>query len=401
MAGPMQGVKVVEMGFWVAGPSTAAILSDWGASVVKLEPPEGDPFRGIMGRVAGAAPSPPFELDNRGKRSISLDLSKAEGLAAARKLLDDADVFITNVRPGSVERLGLDYEGLRKTNPGIIYCQVTGYGPDTPDRDRAAYDVGAFWARMGVAMALMPAGVEGPPPQQRGGMGDHMTGLGAAGAISAALYHRQKTGEGQRVAVSLTRIGAYMMGWDFNSVLRMGMPINPYDRFHAPNPLINCFQGADGRWFWLLLLQGDRHWPDVLRAIGRADIGEDERFGNLMARMANAQALVAILDAEFQKKTREEWGTIFDKEDVWWSPVQTIPEALEDPVALANGIVVDVPNGEEAPMRMVATPVDFYGTPQAPQGPAPELGQHTEEVLLELGYTWEEIAGMKEQGAIP
>jgi crotonobetainyl-CoA:carnitine CoA-transferase CaiB-like acyl-CoA transferase len=402
MAGPMEGIKVVEMGFWVAGPSAAAILADWGASVIKIEPPEGDPFRGLGRAFGGATLNPPFELDNRGKRSISLDLAKLEAGEIARKLLDDADVFITNVRPGSVSRLGIDYESVRQRNPRIVYCQVTGYGPDTPEADRAAYDVGAFWARAGVARSLVPASAEdAPPPQQRGGMGDHMTGLGAAGAISAALFRRERSGEGQRVAVSLTRIGAYMMGWDYNSVLRANMPIAPYDRNHAPNPIINCFRSGDGRWFWLLLLQGDRHWPDLLRALGRDDLAGEERFANIMARAMNAEALVRELDAEFAKKPLEAWAKAFDSEDVWWAPVQTIAEALEDPAVRANGVVVKVPGGEGDAVEMVATPVDFYGTPWTPQGPVPELGQHTEEVLLELGYEWEQIAALKETGAIP
>ncbi|HEY7268317.1 MAG TPA: CoA transferase, partial [Dehalococcoidia bacterium] len=349
MPGPMEGVKVVEMGFWVAGPSAAGILADWGADVVKLEPPEGDPFRGLLrGLVAGgqAPPNPPFELDNRGKRSIAVNLAAEDGKAIARKLLDQADVFITNVRPGSVGRLGLEYETVRQTNPRIIYCQVTGYGPETPDSDRASYDVGAFWARSGVVASLMAVSMpDMPPPQQRGGMGDHMTGLAAAGAISAALFKREKTGEGQRVAASLTRIGAYMMGWDYNAVLRTGMPVMPYDRLHAPNPIINCFRDRDGRWFWLLLLQADRHWPDLLRALGRDDIAKDERFANIMGRMQNAEALVTALDEEFAKHTIAEWEPIFDREDVWFAPVHTIPEAVADPTAQANGIIIEVPGG--------------------------------------------------------
>jgi crotonobetainyl-CoA:carnitine CoA-transferase CaiB-like acyl-CoA transferase len=402
MAGPMEGVKVVDMGFWVAGPSAAAILADWGASVIKIEPPDGDPFRGLMrGLRPGTTPmNPPFELDNRGKRSIALNLDSDDGKAIARKLLDEADVFVTNVRPGSVERLGLGYESVRETNPRIIYCQVTGYGPDTPERDRAAYDVGAFWARSGVARSLVPASSETELPQQRGGMGDHMTGLAAAGAISAALFKREKTGEGQRVAASLTRIGAYMLGWDYNTALRSGMPVMAYDRVHAPNPIINCYRAGDGRWFWLLLLQADRHWPDVIRAIGREDLAKDERFATITSRMENASALVFELDGEFAKRPLAEWGSIFDRENVWFAPVHSVNEAIEDPVALANGVIVDVP-GSDGAVPMVATPVDFYGTPWAPQGPVPELGQHTEEVLLELGYEWEEIAALKEKGTIP
>jgi crotonobetainyl-CoA:carnitine CoA-transferase CaiB-like acyl-CoA transferase len=398
MPGPLEGIKVVEMGFWVAGPSTAAILADWGASIIKIEPPEGDPFRGLFGFMGGDSGNPAFELDNRGKRSIALNLTTAEGLAIARRLLGEADVFVSNVRPGSLERLGLDYATLSAANPRIVYCQVTGYGPDTPDRDRAAYDVGAFWARAGVA-AVLRAG-DNPLPQQRGGMGDHMTGLGAAGAISAALFHRERTGEGQRVAISLLRLGAYMLGWDLNTVLRTKMPIQPYDRFHAPNPLINCYQAGDGRWFWLLLLQGDRHWPDLLKAIGREELKDDERFSNIIARAMNARVLAETLDGVFAEKPLVEWSEAFDRADVWWAPVQTLDELAQDPAAEANGVFVEV-EGPDGAVRMVASPVDFYGTPWKATTGAPELGQHTEEVLLELGYEWEQISALKEQGAIP
>jgi len=399
MSGPLEGTRVVEMGFWVAGPSAAAILCDWGADVIKIEPPSGDPFRGLFASVVGMAIpiNPPFELDNRGKRSIALNLETAEGRAIGRALVDGADVFVSNVRPKVLDAFGLSYEELRKTNPGLIYCQVTGYGPDTPDRNRPSYDIGAFWARAGVAASLTPAGAA--LPQQRGGMGDHVAGATAAGAICAALLARSRTGQGQRVAVSLIRAGVYMAGWDLSLALRLGIPIEPYDRYHAVNPIIDCYQAGDGRWFWLLLLQADRHWPDLCRAIEREDLLEDPRFSDIAVRGLNAPALVEELDMVFATRSLEEWAAAFDRENVWWAPVNSINEVVEDPVAHEAGAFVEVP-GPEGPIRMVATPADFYGTPWEPQGQAPELGQHTEEVLLELGYDWERIVALKERSAI-
>ena len=400
MAGPLNGIKVVEMGVWVAGPSCAAILADWGADVIKIEPPEGDPFRGL-GAAFGIAMNPPFELDNRGKRSIALNLEVEDARYIAGDLIDAADVFVSNMRTRVLERFGMGYEKLSTTNPGLVYCNVTGYGPDTPEANRAAYDVGAFWSRAGVASGLTPEG--GIPPQQRGGMGDHMTGANAAGAISAALYAREKTGRGQRVAVSLSRIGAYMMGWDTNTQLRLRMPFTPpTDRFHAPNPLIDSYQDRDGKWFWLLMLQGDRHWPDFLRALGHPpDLAQDERFQDIPNRMVNGPALVATLDEILKTKTLAEWAPVFDANDVWFAPVQNLAEVVDDPVMRAAGAFVTV-ESPDGPIEQVNTPADFYGTPAKPGAWPPELGQHTELILTEdLGYDWDRIASLKELGAIP
>lgn len=398
MAGPLEGIRVVEMGVWVAGPSCAAILADWGAEVVKLEPPEGDPFRGL-GAAFGAVMNPPFELDNRGKRSVAVNVETAEGRAIAEALVDRADVFVTNMRPRALERLGMDYDRLSARNPGLIYCQVTGYGPDSPEANRAAYDVGAFWSRAGVVAGLTPEGAE--PPLQRGGMGDHMTGANAAGAVAAALYARTRTGKGQRVSVSLTRIGVYMMGWDTNTQLRAKLPPTPpHDRRHAPNPLINPYRDASGRWFYLLLLQGDRHWPDLLRALGNPpELAEDPRFQDIPGRRDHAPALVAALDRILATKTLAEWGPIFDANDVWWAPILNVAEVTQDPVVRAAGAFVEV-ESPDGPVEQVNTPADFSATPARPRGWVPELGQHTEEVLLELGYDWEQIAALKEAGAI-
>ncbi|MCS7276025.1 MAG: CoA transferase [Dehalococcoidia bacterium] len=401
MAGPLEGIKVVELAFWVAGPSCAAILADWGAEVIKLEPPNGDPFRGLFASALGlpAPVNPPFEQDNRGKRSLALDLGHEQGRRIAYRLLERADVFVTNLRPRALADLGLSYEELSALNPRLVYCHISGYGTDHEERDRAAYDVGAFWSRGAVAAMLMSS--DGPPPQQRGGMGDHMAGQSAAGAVAAALFHRERTGRGQKVSVSLMRIGAYMMSWDIALASRLGAEVKPYDRFHHPNPLINCYRAGDGRWFWLLLLQADRHWPDLCRAIGRPDLMEDPRFANIEARRLNAPELVEELDRIFAQRTLAEWGEVFDREDVWWAPVQDVNDLVKDPMADKAGVFVPVPTGDGQQLRLVASPADFHGTPWQVTRPVPELGQHTEEVLLELGYDWEQIVALKEAGVIP
>src|SRR3972149_11882740 len=216
MPGALEGVKVVERGLGVAGPAPGGMVWDGGAEVGKMQPPQGDPFRGLFASVLGSPISvnPPFETDNRGKRSVDLDLQTEGARRIAHQLIERADVFATNMRPRVLDQYGLSYDPLSRRYPRLVYAQITGYGPDGAERDRAAYDIGAFWSRAGVAAALAPPGAGGP--QQRGGMGDHMAGVAAAGAVCAALLAREKTGRGQRVAVSLLRTGGYMMGWDLS-----------------------------------------------------------------------------------------------------------------------------------------------------------------------------------------
>jgi crotonobetainyl-CoA:carnitine CoA-transferase CaiB-like acyl-CoA transferase len=399
MTGPMEGVKVVEVGQWVAGPAAAAVLGDWGADVVKIEPPEGDPFRGLLAPLGAGEMSPPFELDNRNKRSVALNLALAEGREIAGRLVDGADVLVTNARPAALARAGLDFATVSERNPRLVYAHVTGYGLTGEDSDRAAYDVGAFWSRAGVAASLTPDG--SPLPYQRGGMGDHMAGLAAAGAVSAALFARERTGEGQLVSVSLLRIGMYMLGWDINMALRLGFPTTPITVAAPPNPLITAYEAGDGKRFWMLGLQADRHWPDVLRAVERPEWAEDERFSSIMARFQHAAELVSELNAIFASRSLAEWGPILDREDVWWAPVQHAHETVDDPLARAAGGFVPVPVEGGDPVEMVASPVDFGGTPWAPRSMPPEFAQHTEEVLLELGHDWERIIELKELGAIP
>jgi crotonobetainyl-CoA:carnitine CoA-transferase CaiB-like acyl-CoA transferase len=313
--------------------------------------------------------------------------------------VDQADVFVSNARPAALARAGLDFEAVSSRNPRLVYAHINGYGIEGADRDRAAYDVGAFWSRAGVAAALTPDGAD--LPYQRGGMGDHMAGMAAAGAVAAALLARERTGEGQVVSTSLLRIGMYMIGWDISMSLRLGVPAVPMTVKAPPNPLINAYSAGDGRRFWMLGLQADRHWPDVLRAVGHPEWAEDPRFSTIESRWQHSAELVAALDAVFATRAMDEWAEIFDREDVWWAPVQHAHEVVDDAQAHAAGAFVDVPSAEGDPVRMVASPVDFGGTPWAPRSMSPEFGQHTEEVLLELGLDWDRIIELKEAGAIP
>lgn len=400
MPGPMDGVKVVELGVWVAGPAAGCILGDWGADVVKIEPPGiGDPSR-LFDKMLGADMpfNPIFENDNRNKRSVVIDLAQPKGQALAYALIDDADVFVSNVRAASLARLGLDPDTLRARNPRLIYASISGYGLDGPDADRAAYDVAAFWCRAGIAGSLMLPGQA--PPFQRGGMGDHNTGLAAAGAVSAALYERERTGEGQLVSTSLLREGMYTMSFDMSVSLRFGVDVAAGNRETMGNPVMNSYQDSEGKWFWLVGLEGARHWPALTRAVGHPEWLDDPRFKEDADRALNAPELIPMLDEIFASRTRQEWGEIFDaEENLWWAPVQTMQDVLQDPQAHAAGGFVEVPDGEGTTL-LPATPVDFGGQPCTQRRMAPAHGADGDAILSELGRSPEEIEALRAEGIV-
>jgi crotonobetainyl-CoA:carnitine CoA-transferase CaiB-like acyl-CoA transferase len=383
MAGPLKGIRVIELGVWVAGPAAGGILADWGADVIKIEPPTGDPAR-MFGRMLGieSGVSPPFEMDNRGKRGIVLDLTTPDGCATALELLTEADVFITNIRPAALRRVGLAFEAVAERNPRLVYGLITGFGETGPDADRAAYDVAAFWARSGLAHLLTRPGET--PPFQRGGMGDHTAGMTMAGAVCAALVARARTGSGQLVTTSLYRQGAYTVSFDLNTFLLTGHPIAIGQRETMGNPCMNNYAAGDGRRFWIVGLQGDRHWPALCRAVGRTDWLTDDHFATGRSRAANAVQLIGELDAIFATKPLDEWAKVFAGEpDFFWSPINSIEDVVADEQFHAAGGVVYVPD-DDSTVPMVATPADFHGTPWAPRSTAPRIGQHTDEILAEL-----------------
>ena len=384
MPGPLEGVKVVELGVWVAGPAAGGVLADWGADIVKIEPPTGDPARSFQRMLGGDMPNNPvFEMDNRSKRSIVLDLTNPDGLAIAEQLIAEADVFVTNVRLGGLERLGLDHATLCARHPRLVYAAITGYGTEGPDADRAAYDVAAFWARSGLAHMLTPPG--GDPPFQRGGMGDHGAGLSAAGAICAALYSRERTGAGQFVNTSLLRQGVYTLSFDLSITVGWGLTLGVGERTSMGNPCINNYVAGDGRRFWVVGLEGDRHWPPLARVAGHPEWLDDPRFATAADRFANAAELIGELDTVFATRTLDEWTEVFATEaDFFWAPVNSPDDLLADPQFHASGALIDVPDGAST-TTMVASPVDFAGTPWAARSTAPDLGEHTAAILAELG----------------
>jgi crotonobetainyl-CoA:carnitine CoA-transferase CaiB-like acyl-CoA transferase len=400
MPGPLEGVKVVELGMWVAGPACAGILADWGADVIKLEPPGGgDPARTYQALFGTMMPdNPVFEMDNRSKQSLAVDLRTPEGQALAHELLADADVFVTNLRRNALERWGLGPDEVLERCPRLVYQLITGYGMEGPDAARPAYDIGGFWARSGVASLLRTP--DGPLPFQRGGMGDHPTGSSASAAVCAALFNRERTGKGQLVSTSLVRQGVYTIGFDLSITLGWGDHIGIGKREDMGNPCMNNYTAGDGRMFWLIGQEAARHWPPLTRVVGHPEWQDDERYGTPMGRRENANELIATLDAIFAMKSLEEWAEVFDTEpDMFWAPVNEIDDVLIDEQVHAAGAFVEVQEASGSAMR-IASPSDFYGTPWAPRSGAPELGQHTREVLSSMGRTDEEIAALFESGIV-
>lgn len=385
----LNGVRVVELAIWVAGPGAGGILADWGAEVIKVEGPAGDPMRNLFGNLGIAqARVPPYELDNRGKRCVLLDLRTDEAKIDLDALLADADVFLTNLRPDALERLGLGHEAVRARFPHLIYASVTGYGLDGEDRGRAGYDIGAFWARSSIAHSMVPPGEL--PPASRSGMGDHTTAIAIVSGICAALFDRSRTGEGRLVHTSLLRTGVYVNGWDLGIREYFGKISATRPRTAMGAPLINSYMASDGRGFWLLGLEQDRHWPGVLRALDCSGWADDDRFRTAVVRATNARALIAMMDATFVTHTYEYWTARFDEFDVWFAPINSLADALEDPQIAAAGAWVSMGVSDEAaasgekPYRLAASPVGFSGWVEAP-GPVESLGESTDFVLRRAG----------------
>lgn len=383
-------LRVVELGAWIAAPGAAALLADWGADVIKVEPPGGDPMRRVFGSVGVTRdlPNPPFALDNRGKRSIVLDLRQDADRAALEDLLATADVFVTNLRLGALDKLGLEPEATVVRHPHLVYCSISGFGRRGEDRNRPSYDVGAFWGRTGLSSQLGDA--TGEPLYVRGGVGDHITALAALSGVLGAVLEQRATGEGRVVEVSLLRTGAYVMGWDLGLQLGLGKVAGPDARTANQTPLMNAYRAADGRWFFLIGLEAHRHIGPVCRALGRPELAEDPRFADARALRRNREEVIAILDELVAQRPLAEWAERFDREGVWWAPVQTPAQVVADPQLAANDGFVDVAvDGDGDVLRTVNGPVSFTGVRRADER-VPAAGEHTGEVLAELADLAEE-----------
>ena len=396
-----EGVRVVELAQWVFVPVAGALLADWGADVVHIEPKEGDPYRGLVTQGIGAergGVNLSLALALRGKRSLALDIHSEEGLVILHKLLETADVFLTSLRPGALERAGLGAEELTRRYPGPSTPRGHGYGSVGPDADMAGYDATAFWARGGMAHILTPLERD-YPISQRGAMGDRNGAMALAFGIAAALLKRSRTGVGSVVDVSLLATAMWTLSSDLLAELGGSEPQPASGRGPLINPLVGVYRTMDGRHIQLVFLQPDRYWADFCQIIGRIDLLEDPRFADMAARREHGETFVAELDREFASRTFEEWKRVLSGLDAPWAPVQTIAELLEDVQVEANGYIGDVVIDGQLAYRLPTVPVQLDGCPPALRR-APEHGEDTENLLLELGYGWDEIATFREAGAI-
>ncbi|WP_293676873.1 CaiB/BaiF CoA-transferase family protein [uncultured Phenylobacterium sp.] len=385
----LEGLKVVEMSTWVAAPSSATVLADWGAEVVKVESPQGDVTRFFFVDPNGQTPT--FANDNRGKKGVVLDTTRPEGRAALKALLRQADVFITNVRPGSMKKLGLDYDTLKTECPRLIYAAVTGHGLTGPYADMPAFDMTAFWARTGVAHATIPPDQE--PFTSRAGFGDHVTAIITVAGILAALHERHATGRGRLVESSLIRAGAFVISWDLALQLRYGEVVTAQPRNDRPSGLQGFFRTKDDRYISILPRSQDC-FANVMIAIDRPELVADPRFAPPIVDLDINREVRAICDEGYGKLTLAEAGARLDEVDVAWAPMATLKEFAESDLAEFAGCFVDVDDGFGGSFRAPAAPVRFpEGAPRVGRA-APFLGQHTREVLEAAGLTPEEIAAV-------
>jgi crotonobetainyl-CoA:carnitine CoA-transferase CaiB-like acyl-CoA transferase len=404
MAGPLDGIRVIEVASWMFVPSGGSVLVDWGAEVIKVEPMTGDPQRGLVtsGLLPGGAGGVNFmvEQPHRGKRSIGLDLSTEDGREVLLQLVETADVFLTNYLPPVRRKLRIDTDDLRARNPRIIVARGSGTGPKGPDAEKGGYDGASFWARGGMGMTL-PANADGwPSGQPAPAFGDVMGGLATAGAIAAALLQRERTGEPSVVDVSLLATAMWQLSPLVVASKLFGFSRIPQgDRTKNPNPGVGNYRTKDGRFIALILLQSDRFWTDLVTRLGRPEMATDQRFTDAAARAQNAEACVALLDEAFGSRTLAEVTEAFDGFAGVWAPYQTLDELYEDEQVLANGYLPTMTTSGGEEVQLVASPAQFDETPITVER-APEHGEHTEAVLLDLGYDWEQIAALKEAGAV-
>src|SRR6476469_2465875 len=393
------GLKVVDLASFIAGPSAAVILSDFGADVIKVEPPTGDLWR--IGHKVPPQPQAkdpyPWHLANRNKRGITLDLKNPGSKQVLEKLVKWADVLIVNTPHPARKKLQHEYDDVVQWNSRLIYADVTGFGDSGPDASLPGFDITSYWARSGLLSMTRDAGV--PPTWPVAGSGDNATAVGLYSAIVTALYRRERTGEGSRVTTSLLAEGIWSASVSIQGALCEAKFFAPHDRKNPANAALNVYRAADGAWF-VLLVTPDK-LADVAKAIGRTDLLTDPRFSDPAKLMANMAQLAAILDEVFSAQPMAHWYEVFNGVHVTFGVVQGPQEVIKDPQLQANEIVIPLEGAGGKLTSTISSPIQVHGVAKVPARRAPGLGEHNEEVLQQLGFSKSEIDGLRASGATP
>ncbi|MCQ4083874.1 CoA transferase [Streptomyces sp. RB6PN25] len=399
----LEGVHVVDLASFIAGPAAATVLGDFGADIVKVEPPRtGDTYRAFSRlppnpKVEGANYA--WQLTNRNKRSIELNLKCPDARAVLERLVRWADVVVTNFPPPTRAKLGLEYADLAPLNPRLIYADVTGFGESGPDAHLPGFDATAYWARTGLMDVTRQR--DTPPGINVPGSGDHATAVSLYAGIMTALYRREKTGQGAHVTASLIAEGAWAAGVWLQAVLAGAQNPRPVDRLNPPNALANAYRTADDRWLLLAFVNEDKQVPLFLRAIGHPEAAENPHYANTASRRAHAAEIAALLDKTFATHPLADWRQVLDAADVTYGVVQTLEECAEDPQLLANQILVPIDDSSAKPHLTIDSPVRLDQERKVSPRPAPDLGEHTESILRELGFDAAGIDNLRGAGAIP
>ena len=395
-ANVFSSLKVIDCASWIAGPAAATIMSDFGADVIKVEPPGlGDPWRS-RGPLPGRTVDYYWQLTSRNKRSLAIDLKHKDGIAVLHRLVATADVFVTNFPLPVRDRLKLSPAHLMPLNPRLIYASFTAYGEAGEEAEKTGFDSTAYWARTGL-MDQVRAEPSTPPARSMPGMGDHPSATGLYAAIVTALYRRERTGQGGVVKSSLLQNGLWANACAVQTRLFGEHVAHRPLREEAPNALANHYRTRDGRWFIMALFNEQRQLPGFLSAIGRKDLTDDPRFATPDARKAHARELVDVLDTEFAKRDLSDWRKVLDDVGLTFGIVATVNETLTDQQMLDSGALVPFADGNTL---TVSAPFHLEGVDKVPAKRAPSIGQHSDEVLRDAGYSADEISRLRESGVL-
>ena len=399
----LDGIKVVELATYIAGPASGVVLADFGADVVKIESPNRpDPFRGGHRRGSDAPLSEypyGYIVDNRNKRAVALDIKTEAGRAAFERLIQTADVFITNMPIPTRERLNIGYDDIRTINERIVYASISAFGERGPEAGRPGFDSTALWARTGL-MDLVKPGPGSPPARSLPGMGDHPTAMSLFAAIMTGLFRRERTGKGSHVSTSLMANGVWWNGLLTQAMLCGGQVVCRQPRENAANPLHNLYQTRDGRWIHIIFNTNLDRWPELAALLGRPDIGTDPRFENQAAWIENSSALIPILEAAFAERDYAEWVALLDQHRFTYGDIRKVDDIPSDPQMIEGRAIRPIDDPAAGAAYVVDSPIWVEDSEKAAPSMPPELGEHTEEGLRDIGYDDAALAALRAAGAI-